>query len=126
LDNTQTGWMTGSGHLRVIQDIVAHNNSDFPERKKGRVMTNKDAAEPIYPCQFPIKVIGENTENLEKIIIEVMLSFGEMINPDEVSLKHSKDEKYLSITFKIVAKSKEHIEQIYSKLNAQKEVKMVL
>ena len=89
-------------------------------------MTNKKSAEPIYPCQFPIKVIGENTEELEKIIIKVMSSFGEVIHHDDISINHSKNEKYLSITFKIVAKSKEHIEQIYSELNAQKEVKMVL
>ena len=89
-------------------------------------MTNKEFAEPIYPCQFPIKVIGENTEKLEKIIVKVMSSFGEVIRPDEMAVKHSKNEKYLSITFKIVAKSREYIEQIYSELMAQKEVKMVL
>ena len=89
-------------------------------------MTPKDSAEPIYPCQFPVKVIGENTENLEKVIIKVMASFGEVIHPAEMSIKHSKDEKYLSITFHMVAKSREHIEQVYSELHAQKEVKMVL
>jgi putative lipoic acid-binding regulatory protein len=89
-------------------------------------MINKELAAPIYPCQFPIKVVGENTENLEKTIVKVMSSFGEVIHPDEIVIKHSKNEKFLSITFKIVARSREHIEQIYSELNAQKEVKMVL
>ena len=89
-------------------------------------MTNKEITEPIYPCQFSIKVIGENTENLEKVIVKVMSSFGEVIRPDEIAIKHSKNEKYLSITFGIVAKSRDYIEQIYSELNAQKEVKMVL
>lgn len=89
-------------------------------------MTNHEAGEPIYPCWFPIKVIGENTENLKTVIVEVMSSFGEVIRPDEMERTHSKNEKYLSITFKIVARSREHIEQIYSELNAQKEVKMVL
>ena len=89
-------------------------------------MANKNSAEPIYPCQFPIKVVGENAENLEKIIIKVMASFGEVIDTDGISIKHSKNEKYVSMTFKIVAKSREYIEQIYSELNAQKEVKMVL
>ncbi|NTV48013.1 MAG: DUF493 domain-containing protein [Geobacteraceae bacterium] len=89
-------------------------------------MTNKELVEPIYPCQFPIKVIGENTENLDKTIIKVMSSFGEVIHPDEIVRKHSKNEKYLSMTFEIVAKNREYIEQIYSELNAQKEVKMVL
>ena len=87
---------------------------------------NKEFAEPVYPCQFQIKVIGENSGNLEKIIDKVMSSFGEVIRPDEMAIKRSKNEKYLSMTFEIVAKSREYVEQIYSELNAQKEVKMVL
>jgi putative lipoic acid-binding regulatory protein len=89
-------------------------------------MTNKEVAEPVYPCQFPIKVIGENHKALEEIIVQVMSSFGEVIHPDEMAFKQSQKEKYLSITFKIVAKSREHIERIYAELNVQKEVKMVL
>lgn len=87
---------------------------------------NKEFAEPVYPCQFQIKVIGENSGNLEKIIVEILSSFGAVIHPDEMAIKHSKNEKYLSMTFEIVAKSREYVEQIYSELNAQKEVKMVL
>jgi uncharacterized protein len=89
-------------------------------------MTNEKSAEPIYPCQFPIKVIGENHEELEKIIIKVMSSFSEMIDPNEMSINYSKNKKYVSITFKIVAKSREYLEQVYAELNAQKEVKMVM
>lgn len=89
-------------------------------------MTNKGFTESIYPCPFSIKVIGENSEKLEKVVVEVMSSFGEVIHPDGIAKKHSKNGKYLSITIGIVAKSREHIEQIYSQLNAQKEVKMVL
>jgi putative lipoic acid-binding regulatory protein len=47
-------------------------------------------------------------------------------HPDEIAIKRSKNDKYLSITFEIVARSREYIEQIYSELRAQKEVKMVL
>ena len=89
-------------------------------------MTITDSAEPIYPCEFPIKVIGENSEDLKKTIIKVMSSFSEVVNPDEMSIKPSKNGTYLSITFKIVAQSREQIEKIYSELHAQKEVKMVL
>jgi putative lipoic acid-binding regulatory protein len=73
-------------------------------------MAPKDTAEPIYPCQFPIKVIGENAEELEKVIIKVMSTFGEVIHPDQMSMKPSKNGKYSSVTFQIVAKSREHIE----------------
>jgi putative lipoic acid-binding regulatory protein len=89
-------------------------------------MAKKGGAAPIYPCRFPIKVIGENTEKLAKIILEVMSSFGEAVCPDGMATKNSQNGKYLSITFEIVAQSREHIERIYAGLSARKEVKMVL
>jgi putative lipoic acid-binding regulatory protein len=89
-------------------------------------MTNREVAEQIYPCQFPIKVIGETGGRLEKVIIEVMSSLGEVIDPDDMSMAHSKNKKFLSITFGIVARSRAHVEQVYSGLSSRKEVKMVL
>jgi uncharacterized protein len=89
-------------------------------------MTNNVSVEPIYPCPFPVKVIGENSENLKAVIIKVMSSFNEVIDPAEMQSKLSKNGTYLSITFTIVAQSREYLEKIYSELNAQKEVKMVM
>jgi len=88
--------------------------------------TSKVIAEKIYPCRFPIKVIGENHYDLKGIIIGAMASLGEVIDPGEMSMTHSKNKKYVSITFEIVARSREHMDEIYSVLSARKEVKMVL
>jgi putative lipoic acid-binding regulatory protein len=95
-------------------------------KKEDWMMTNKQDAEKIYPCQFPVKVIGENDEGLGDVIVKVMSSLGEMVDPGDMTLAHSKNKKYVSITFKIVARSREHVDGIYSALSAQKEVKMVL
>ena len=89
-------------------------------------MISTECIEPVYPCSFPVKVIGENSEELEKIIIKVMASCGEVVLPDELRIRPSRNGKYVSMTFTIVAKSREQIEQIYSLLNAQIEVKMVM
>jgi putative lipoic acid-binding regulatory protein len=90
------------------------------------MMTNEQDAEKIYPCQFPIKVIGENHEGLGTVIARVMSSLGEAVDPVDMALAHSRNKKYVSITFKIIARSREHVEGIYSALSAQKEVKVVL
>jgi putative lipoic acid-binding regulatory protein len=90
------------------------------------MMTEQQDAEKIYPCQFPIKVIGENDKGLGNVIATVMSSLGEVVDPDEMTMAHSKNKKYVSITFKIVARSREHVDGIFSALNARKEVKMVL
>jgi putative lipoic acid-binding regulatory protein len=118
------GCQKTSHGIIVISHIEKENNDKA--RRNNLIMTNKEVVETIYPCQFPIKVIGENTEKLKEVLINVMSSFDEVIHPDEMATTHSKNEKYVSITFKIVAKSRDHIEQIYSALHAQKEVKMVL
>jgi putative lipoic acid-binding regulatory protein len=90
------------------------------------MMTNEEITEKIYPCQLPVKVIGENNDELKKVIVTVMASLGEVLESGAMASKHSKNKKYLSITFSVVVRSREHIDQIFSALNAQKEVKMVL
>lgn len=89
-------------------------------------MENNDVVEAIYPCRFPVKVIGETGNELEKAIIDVMKSLGEAIGPAEMTKTHSRNKKYVSITFKVVATSREYVDRMYSELNARKEVKMVL
>jgi uncharacterized protein len=89
-------------------------------------MMNTETAEALYPCPFKIKVIGEHPEELTNVIVKVMSSFDEAIDPDAMSPRYSKNKKYVSITFEIVAQSREYIEKIYSTLNAQDEVKMVM
>ena len=95
-------------------------------KQEGKIMTDQDIEASLYPCQFPIKVIGENTDKLGKVIIEVMASLDEVIDPGELTATHSKNGKYVSITFSIMAMGREHIERIYSALKAQEEVKMVM
>jgi putative lipoic acid-binding regulatory protein len=89
-------------------------------------MTNQEGTKPIYPCPFPIKVMGENQDQLEEIIVKVMASFGEVIKPHEFAIKESQNGKYVSITFRIIARSREYIDQIYAAFTSQKEVIMVL
>jgi putative lipoic acid-binding regulatory protein len=74
-----------------------------PDRKK------------IYPCNFPIKVIGKNGINLERVIAEM-----------EFKKVTSGGGKYQSITIHIIAKDLEHVENIYKALNAKEEIIMVL
>lgn len=86
----------------------------------------KSIVAPIYPCSFPIKVIGEDHHRLETVVIQVMSSLGECIDQDGMAIKHSKSGKYISVTFRIIAESIEHLDRIYSALTAQEDVIMVL
>jgi putative lipoic acid-binding regulatory protein len=85
-----------------------------PDRKK------------IYPCNFPIKIIGKNGINLEGVIAEVMSEFVENIRELEFKKVTSRGGKYQSVTIHIIAKDLEHVENIYKALNAKEEIILVL
>jgi putative lipoic acid-binding regulatory protein len=81
---------------------------------------------PIYPCVFPVKIIGECCDEFETNVLSVMRRYVEDLSAEQIGRKKSRDGKYLSLTIDIIAKDREQIEKLYSELNAQKKVIMVL
>jgi hypothetical protein len=89
-------------------------------------MPKKSDLPPLYPCNYPIKVIGEYCLEFERDVLSVMT--GEMgeIPQEAVGRNISAGGKYLSLTFHIVARSREHLERLYAELNAREKVIMVI
>ncbi len=76
-----------------------------------------------FPCQYPIKVIGKSNDQFRKNILQIIHShFKKRLSDDLVSFKHSKNNKYLSITIDFEAESREHVDSIYKDLKACQEV----
>lgn len=76
-----------------------------------------------FPCQYPIKVIGKASDDFRKNILQIIhVHFKKRVSDDLVSFKHSKNNKYLSITIDFEAQSREHVDQIYQDLKACQEV----
>ncbi len=93
--------------------------------QQGKV-PDKKKLPPIYPCVFPVKIIGECCGEFEANVFSVMKNYVEGLSPAQFGRKTSRDGKYLSLTINIIAKDREYIEKIYAELNAQKKVIMVL
>jgi uncharacterized protein len=90
-------------------------------------MTKNSPREPkLYPCLFPIKIIGINSPRLEEAVVQVMNALIENLNKTDMKRRESAQGKYSSITLSIVAQSREQIELIYKELNARDEIIMVL
>ncbi|MDQ6967289.1 MAG: DUF493 domain-containing protein [Mariprofundaceae bacterium] len=79
-----------------------------------------------FPCEFPIKIMGEQSETFETSI--VMIAHKHIPNLDEACVKSqpSKKGKYLSITITFQADSREQLDNLYRELSARDDVKMVL
>ena len=87
-------------------------------------MKNKHDA-ILFPCEFPIKVMGLNAETFQSAIRDIIRKH---VNSGEItySSQPSSGEKYLSITATFTAQSKEQLDALYQELNDHKLVLMTL
>ena len=81
--------------------------------------TNNTNSEDIFnfPCEFPIKAIGKNNDNFQQLILELIQVHIETIHPKQITVNPSKNNKFLSVTIRILATSKPQLDAIYTDLH---------
>ena len=89
-------------------------------------MTQKNAAAGLYfPCSFPIKAVGFNTEMFEQAVRDIV---DRHVSDGHVGyvFRQSGGGKYLSITATFTAASREQLDALYRDLNEHELVVMTL
>jgi putative lipoic acid-binding regulatory protein len=81
---------------------------------------------PLYPCLFPVKIIGKTGLAFETDVLSVMRRHVDDLAEEKIGRTESSGGKYLSLTIYINAQSREHLEQVYAELNARESVILVL
>lgn len=79
-----------------------------------------------FPCEFPVKVMGYASDDFEQSVKAIFQQFDAQIKKDDFQNNLSRDGKYLSITAKVYAKSKEDLDGLYWDLNAHELVLVTL
>ncbi len=79
-----------------------------------------------FPCDFAIKAMGETSEELDSIVVEIVRRHVEDIAEGAVSQKQSSGGKFTSITVIIRATSKPQLDAIYQDLSDHHAIKYVL
>lgn len=79
-----------------------------------------------FPCEFPIKVMGETRDEFTQTIIEVIQSHSEDFDVNKIEMRASSGGKYLSITCFVYVTSKPQLDGIYRALTSHPFVKVVL
>jgi hypothetical protein len=79
-----------------------------------------------FPCDFAIKAMGEASEELDSIVVEIVRRHVDDIAEGAVSLKHSSGGKFTSVTVTIIATSKPQLDAIYQDLSDHDAIKYVL
>jgi len=79
-----------------------------------------------FPCQFPIKIMGDSQDNFAATIVEVVQSHAPDFTEIDMEMRASSGGKYLSLTCTITATSKEQLDNLYRELSSHPMVKVVL
>ena len=80
----------------------------------------------VFPCQFPIKVMGKTSSELDLVVVEIVRRHAPDLNEGAVTTRPSKDGNYLAVTIVIEATSKQQLDAIYQDLSDHPHVLMAL
>lgn len=79
-----------------------------------------------FPCNFPLKIMGETREGFAEAIVQVVLRHAPDFDMARVEMRASSGGKYLSLTCTVNATSKTQLDNLYRELTSHPWVKVVL
>lgn len=79
-----------------------------------------------FPCDFPIKVMGEQVPGFVEAIVHVVQRFDPAFDAATVQTRPSRAGKYLGITVTVTATSQDQLDELYRTLSTHPMVKVVL
>jgi uncharacterized protein len=87
-----------------------------------------DETRPLleFPTDYPIKVVGRPSDEFRARVHAIMLRHAPELDPDQVSERLSENGNFLSISYVIVAESREQIVALANDLKACDGVLMII
>jgi putative lipoic acid-binding regulatory protein len=80
----------------------------------------------VFPCSFPIKVMGLRQDRFAQTIVDVVRKHAPDYDPRTLEMRASTAGKYLSLTCTVNATSREQLDDLYRELSSHPMVTMVL
>ncbi len=85
-----------------------------------------DKATIEFPCDYPIKIIGQTSDDFDTRIIAIINKYQDKPFEGRLEQKKSKEGNYQSFTVTIQATSQEQLKALFNALKEEKNVMMVL
>ncbi len=79
-----------------------------------------------FPCDFPIKIMGEMRDDFAEIIVAVIHNQLPDFDSSRVEMRASSGGKYISLTCTVHVTSRPQLDNIYRALTAHPMVKITL
>jgi putative lipoic acid-binding regulatory protein len=80
----------------------------------------------VFPCDFPIKIMGPATLEFEVRVISIIRKHTPDLGEAAIKIRRSKPGAYIAITATIHAKNKQQLNDIYQELSNDDQVLMLL
>ena len=69
-----------------------------------------------FPCEFPIKVMGRDTEAFRTMTLAIVEKHAGPVPASAISERPSREKRFLALTYTIRARSREQLDRIYQDL----------
>lgn len=79
-----------------------------------------------FPCDFPIKVMGETHADFSSEIIKTIQTIAPAFDASKIEMRGSTGGKYISLTCTVHVTSKQQLDDIYRAISAHPMVKFAL
>ena len=79
-----------------------------------------------FPCSFPIKAMGRQSDEFQRIVSDIILAHAQVFENEEIKVAPSKAGNFVSITVVIKAESQVQLDAIYQGLTDCEPVLMAL
>lgn len=79
-----------------------------------------------FPCEFPVKVMGRDTEAFRAAALGIIQAHAGPVREEAVRSRASRDGNFLALTITFQAKSRAQLDAIYSDLSAHDDIIMAL
>ena len=89
-------------------------------------MVDENESPLKFPTDYPIKVVGRPSDEFRARVHAIMLRHAPNLDPDQVSERLSENGNFLSISYTIVAESREQVVALATDLKSCDGVLMII
>lgn len=90
------------------------------------MQVDEDSIKIEFPCAYPIKVMGKNTDEFSEVVLDVIRRHAPDLRDENISFRHSRENHYLAVNVTIYATGVDQLQALFDDLKATGLVSMVL
>lgn len=89
-------------------------------------MSTEPPVEDLFPCAFPVKVMGAAVPEFRQRVQEIVRHHAPEVQEGDFTARSSRGGRYCALTVVVQARSREHMDALYRDLSACELVTMTL